>query len=246
MEPTMRTVSVIADGLCLSCILHLPSCVPSAVIIGCHGLMADKTSPKQIDLARQCVSHGMAYCRFDHRGCGESEGDFEKDTTLEGRMADLLAVVRDLPAMLDGKCLPIGLFGSSLGGTVCLAAAHQILPFAIVTLAAPVQRQAIHLSDHSPASLKTELRHTALGFDITDHLSAIAHLLVIHGSDDEIVPVHNAHLIYRLSRDPKKLLILEHGDHRITAPILQKQYTRDTVQWFKSAIPAPSLFTENA
>ncbi|MDL2329041.1 alpha/beta hydrolase [Desulfosarcina sp. OttesenSCG-928-A07] len=240
MKTTTRNVSVDADGLILSGILHLPSCTPLALIVGCHGLMADKTSPKQIDLARQCAEKEMAYFRFDHRGCGESEGDFETDTTLEGRTTDLLAVVRELPAIMDREDIPIGLFGSSLGGTVCLSAASRIQPFSIVTLAAPVQRQAIHLPEHSPESLKTEFRQNGLHFDITDDLHNIHHILVIHGDEDETVPVQNAHLIYKLSCEPKKLLILRNGDHRITDEIHQKQYTHDTVQWFKAYCPGSS------
>lgn len=239
METAERKVFVNADGFILSGVLHLPARAPLAVIIGCHGLMADKTSPKQIDLAHQCTAQGMAYLRFDHRGCGESEGDFQVDTTLEGRSADLLAFAREVPAMIGEKNIPMGLFGSSLGGTVCLSVAHRIFPFSIVTLAAPVQRKAIKLPVHSPESLKTEFRHSGLLFDITEQLPEIHHILVVHGSDDETVPVQNAHTIYQLTQEPKKLLILEHGDHRVTNKFLQKHYTHDTVQWFKACLPTP-------
>ncbi len=166
LKNTEQSVSFVADGLHLSGVLHLPKREPLAVVIGCHGLMADKNSPKQIALARGCTATGMAYFRFDHRGCGDSEGVFETDTTLEKRTSDLTAAVHAVNHTL-GKTMPIGLFGSSLGGTVCLTAAQNLSPFAVVTLAAPVQSRSIQIPDDSPESLKNELVDNRLAFNAT-------------------------------------------------------------------------------
>ena len=190
--PKNRQQSIIfaADGLNLSGVLHLPASRPTAVIVGCHGLMADKRSPKQIELARGCTDIGMAYFRFDHRGCGQSDGAFDRDTTLENRKSDLTAAVRTVREAL-GKTIPVGLFGSSLGGTVCLATAFKFAPFAIVTLAAPVKSRSIRIPERSPESLKQEIGSNGLTFDIVAEMEAIHHILVVHGSDDETVPVEN-------------------------------------------------------
>ena len=215
----------------MSGVLHLPDHRPVAVVVGCHGLMANKNSPKQIELARRCLAVDMAYFRFDHRGCGASEGVFELDTTVEKRKSDLMAAVDAVYNAL-GKDIPIGLFGSSLGGTVCLTAAGDISPFAIVTLAAPVHSQSIHIPANSPQSLKNEIIKNGLAFDITTHIASIDHILVVHGSSDATVAVENAHTIYRLARDPKMQLILENGDHRISRKAHQERYARKAVQWF--------------
>lgn len=231
LKNTEQSVSFVADGLHLSGVLHLPKREPLAVVIGCHGLMADKNSPKQIALARGCTATGMAYFRFDHRGCGGSEGVFETDTTLEKRTSDLTAAVHAVNHTL-GKTMPIGLFGSSLGGTVCLTAAQNLSPFAVVTLAAPVQSRSIQIPDDSPESLKNELVDNRLAFNVTAALGSIHHILIIHGSRDETVDLENAHRIYRLARDPKSQLILEDGDHRISRKPHQESFLRKTVQWF--------------
>jgi alpha-beta hydrolase superfamily lysophospholipase len=218
-------------GLKLSGVLHLPAGKPLCAIIGSHGLMADKSSPKQIELARQCTSIGMAYFRFDHRGCGESEGDFEKDTTLDNRCADLLAAAEAVGNAL-GKTLPMGLFGSSFGGTVCLMASRGVSPFSVVTLAAPVRSCAIKVPSDSPNSLKNEISGRGLDFDIGEHIQSIRHILVVHGSHDEIVCVDNAQMIYRHASEPKKKLILKDADHRISKKTHQKVFIQNTVQWF--------------
>jgi fermentation-respiration switch protein FrsA (DUF1100 family) len=231
LTDTEQSVSFVSEGLTLSGVLHLPMARPLAVIIGCHGLMADKNSPKQIELARNCTAAGMAYFRFDHRGCGESEGVFEKQTTLENRSADLIAAARTAKKAI-GTGTPIGLFGSSLGGTVCLVASHRVNPFAMVTLAAPVETKSIRIPPGSPASLKDELLANRLIFDITDRIRTIHHLMVIHGSGDETVPVANAQILYRLAKRPKKKIIFKNGDHRISKPAHQERFLEAAVQWF--------------
>lgn len=226
-----QPVTVTVQGLKLSGVLHLPPEKPPAVIVGCHGLMADKSSPKQVALAKRCTDAGLAYFRFDHRGCGESEGSFEKDTTLENRVMDLVAAVGTIRGIL-GKRLPVGLFGSSLGGTVCLMASSEIAPFAVVTLAAPVRSRSIRIPENSPESLTQETLENKLRFDIVATMESIDHILVVHGGNDETVAVENASWIYKHTRDPKALLILENADHRISDTPNQKRFMESTVQWF--------------
>lgn len=219
------------DGLNLSGILHQPENQPTALIVGVHGLMADKHSPKQIALAKRVNALKMAYLRFDHRGCGESDGAFHEQTTLENRRSDLFAAIQAAQEVL-GKTLPIGLFGSSLGGTICLTAAKQVNPFAMVTLAAPVQSRSIELPPDSPESLKNEIVGNQLSFNIKDKINNIHHVLIIHGSADETVPKWNADTIYYLSSQPKKQIVLENGDHRVSNPFHQQQFLDAATNWF--------------
>lgn len=229
--PTEQAITFTADGLTLSGVLHRPPGLPLAVVLGCHGLMADKQSPKQIELAARCTAMGMAYFRFDHRGCGESQGCFETDTTLENRRCDLMAAVDAVGRALN-RNLPVGLFGSSFGGTVCLAAAGDVGPFALVTLAAPVQSRSIHIPEDSPQSLRSEIIRPNLLFDVSAIMATVGHILVIHGDCDETVPVENAHTIYDLAQEPKKRLILRAADHRISRRSHQERFMEAAVGWF--------------
>jgi pimeloyl-ACP methyl ester carboxylesterase len=201
------------------------------MIIGCHGLLADKNSPKQLEMARCCTAKGLAYFRFDHRGCGASEGVFDEQTTLANRRSDLVAAVRAAAGALVRK-VPVGLFGSSLGGTVCLAASRQIKPFAMVTLAAPVQSRSVRMPEGAPGSLIDDVLARRLTFDISADIRATRHILVIHGSADGTVPVENAATIHRLAKHPKKRLILSGGDHRISDRSQQRQFVDAAVGWY--------------
>lgn len=226
-----KSVSFVADGLELAGVLHLPDHPPRAVIIGCHGLLADKRSPKQLAMAGCCTANGLAYFRFDHRGCGASAGVFDEETTLANRRSDLIAAVRAAVGTVARK-IPIGLFGSSLGGTICLAAARQVNPFAMVTLAAPVQSGSVRMPEGSPGSLIDDVAGGRLTFDISAYIRAAHHILIIHGSADGTVPVENAETIYRLAKHPKKRMILSGGDHRISDRSQQRQFIDAAVGWY--------------
>ena len=126
-----------SDDLVLCGTLHLPANDHPPIIIGSHGLYSNRNSPKQIALARACNALEMAYFRFDHRGCGSSQGEFEQVTSLANRCTDLkmaVAAIKNRPEIGPG----IGLFGSSMGGTVCLSTAAMIEANTVVTFAAPL------------------------------------------------------------------------------------------------------------
>jgi len=120
-----KDISFVSGGFVLKGKLHLPEAHQPPVVIGSHGLYSSKDSPKQIALAGACNRLGMAYFRFDHRGCGSSQGEFVKVTSLASRCQDLKDAVEAVLKHEDtGR--RIGLFGSSMGGTVSLSIAAEL------------------------------------------------------------------------------------------------------------------------
>ena len=86
----------------------------------------------------------MAYFRYDHRGCGKSNGEFASATTFEGRCRDLISTVktvRDLPETGDS----IALFGSSLWRVHQPHSGWYIRHCLIVTVAAHYSVQALKI-----------------------------------------------------------------------------------------------------
>ncbi len=99
-----------------------------------------------MNLAQRLTEQGIAFFRFDHRGCGKSEGDFAEVTSLEGRAADSpLAAIKALVTR-KGAGPFLGLFGSSMGGAACLYVASKLEVPAVVTVAAPVRSRQIRAS----------------------------------------------------------------------------------------------------
>lgn len=223
-------------------VLHHSGTGKLPIVVGCHGLFSDGNSPKQIALAERLNALGIAFFRFDHRGCGGSEGDFSEVTSLEGRVRDLTAAVEMLRKRADiGDA--VGLFGSSMGGAVCLSAAPDLDVAAVITVAAPVRiisddaaMKAIERSGDGSA-VDPAFYRRRLTFDLSGRLPRLHHILVFHGEADDIIPVANAHEILKNAGEPKRLILQKGGDHRISDPRHQAEFMRETVRWFDRYLP---------
>jgi alpha-beta hydrolase superfamily lysophospholipase len=233
-----HTIYFNANGYKLVGTLHLPEIPSPPVVIGCHGLFANRNSPKQISLARACNAQGIAYLRFDHRGCGESQGLFNQVTSLPARSEDLhhaVAAMQRHP--LVGELA--ALFGSSFGGTVVLAyAAHHQVP-AVITYAAPSNSVAIrhaNIRDDQGQRPHSALLSEALAFDILPGLKTVSNVLIAHCQNDETVPVDHALQIHAHVGPPKELEIFRGGDHRMSDPQHQQQFETLFIHWLKNQL----------
>ena len=234
-------LSFLSNGLHLKGFLHLPKTDQPPIIIGSHGLFSSGNSPKQIALAQKCTDLGIAYFRFDHSGCGESEGEFRKVTSLESRVSDLLnavQAVKEYPITDDN----IGVFGSSMGGAAALALTQKTKIKAIVTVAAPIRSAPVLTEAESSGDLRglpISFYKNQLSFDISENLSGISRILIFHGDTDKVVPVSNAHELYNKASSPKKLVIQENGDHPMSDIHHQIQFLRSSADWFNRWLNHP-------
>jgi alpha-beta hydrolase superfamily lysophospholipase len=191
-----------------------------------------------MELADRCNRLGIAYFRFDHRGCGSSEGTFEEVTSLEARCKDLAAAVAAILGSND-TARRFGLFGSSMGGTVCLNVANELGADVLVTFAAPIRSriQQNGFSKSSSANLsEIFLDARKRPFDISDRLPDIANILIFHGDADAVVPVYHAEEIYKLAKQPKRLIKQSQGDHPMSQEAHQKVFISEASLWFKKAL----------
>lgn len=223
-----------SDGLRLKGFLHLPDAVHPPVVVGSHGLFGTADSAKQVALAQKCIECGIGFFRFHHRGCGESEGDFEKATSLSGRSDDLVSAIEVVRKRKDTGNR-IGLFGSSFGGGVVVAAAGRMDIKAIATVAAPVKfnrAEATRAVERSGESDMRAFQNKNLEFDVSDMIPKVGNIIIFHGDADEVIPVSHARELCQKAREPKKLVIWKNGDHRITDIEHQKEFMRESVSWF--------------
>lgn len=236
--PSEHIIYFQSDDYKLTGTLHLPNMPIPPVVIGCHGLLANRHSMKQISLAKACNAKGMAYLRFDHRGCGDSDGRFSKVTSLSARVKDLYQAVETM--QLHSKVGEvIALFGSSFGGTVVLAYAAQHPTATLVTYAAPINSTDINhsnIKDINGSLPCSDLLPDDLEFDIASKLNCVDNILVSHSEGDETVPVVHAHEIFRLSGKNKDLLIFQGGDHRMSDITHQQQFEADFIRWITALI----------
>ncbi len=234
----IKDINFFSDGFKLKGRLHLPSTHRPPVVIGSHGLYSSSSSPKQIALADQCNQLGIAYFRFDHRGCGASSGTFEEVTSLDARCRDLSDAVAAVAGMTEiGD--RFGLFGSSMGGTVCLNVAGELDADTLVTFAAPIRSRILkqglpmtETSDSPEIFLDAQRRH----FDISDRLPNISNILIFHGEADDVVPVSHAEEMYKLVNQPKQLIKQKQGDHPMSNPDHQNVFIKEASRWFRDGL----------
>ncbi len=234
-ETHLKSLTFLSDHYELKGFLHLPGIPNPSVVIGSHGLFSSGDSPKQIALAEKCNALGIGFFRFDHRGCGKSDGLFKEVTSLKGRHTDLMNAIQtieDMPETGDR----IGIFGSSMGGATALSVASKFNNInALVTVAAPIRSQPVLESAEKSDDLRNlplSFYQKNLYFDISHQLAGISRILLFHGDQDDVVPVSNAHDIFAVAEEPKKLIIQKGGDHPISAPDYQEQFILEASNWF--------------
>ena len=230
------------DGFVLKGTLHLPKTPNPALVIGSHGLEGSQNSAKQLLLSKVLPQNNIAFFRFDHRGCGSSQGLFVEDTSLETRTRDFCAAV-DHALEMGVTSDRIALFGSSMGGATCINAWQRLeqtgnSPQGAVLCAAPVVSTTIKNipfegNDNRPA-LPLSFFEENLLFDLSDQTLTLHHVLLFHGDADEIVPKENADKIFAAMQSPKKRVIHPGGDHQMTNRDHQKDFEQKMVEWFKS------------
>jgi len=236
MKSICKKISFLSDNFLLRGILHIPAVEKGPVekgpvVIGSHGLLSSGSSPKQIELARRCNDFGIAFFRFDHRGCGESEGIFKEVTSLDARRTDILSAIETIRSQgyVDSR---IGLFGSSMGGAACISAAGTTKIDSMVVSAAPLRSRMIK----RPEEKEDKVEYKKLSFEISAKLSEINNILIFHGDADQVVPFSNALELYKKAADTKKLIIQENGDHLMSNKAHQEEFIREAGLWFKNGL----------
>ncbi len=228
-----QRLTIPVGGLNLAAVLHLPEVGQRwPCVVAAHGLLSSKDSDKYIQIGEEFSRVGLAVCRFDFRGCGESGGSLA-DTTVGQRVADLRAVVESMRAhpALNGR---VALLGSSLGGYVSLFVANQDFKVkAVAAWATPA-----NLDDL--AERPDRVRDQGLGDTFIAELKEGQYLrapvgtrycLVIHGDQDELVPQEHGRRLFESALNPRQLEVIPGGNHQLTDAAHRREAIRLSLDW---------------
>lgn len=201
-----------------------------AMVISCHGMLSDRRGAKHVLLCERMAQAGIGSLRFDFAGRGESEGDL-MELSYSGEVRDLLAAVEHLAGLGMRRC---GVFGSSMGGAVALlSAAREQRIAAVATIAAVAHpgevesrypeacagwRERGYIDLHG-ARLGSGFLEDAAQHDVASATSILtAPVLVLHGTEDTVVPLTDAHDIASAARNVS-LHIVDGANHRFSDPV---------------------------
>ena len=200
-------------------------------VILCHGIPGgtrDLRDPGYAWLAEGLANDGYCAVIFNFRGAGESEGDFD----MRGWMDDLRAVAAVVRSRIG---LPPVLWGFSAGGAVSVCVVAEDNDFAGLMLCGCPAEFSGALADGGADRFLEHARAIGIvrradfppdraawadGFRIVCPEKKIAGCgalpkLVIHGDDDDVVPVAHAYRLYDRALAPKELLVIKGGGHRL-------------------------------
>jgi len=135
-----RLLWIPSGGKRMAGVLHLPAGRGRApAVLMLHGFTGHKVETHRLFVrtARQLAASGLIVLRFDFRGSGDSEGEFE-EMTIRGEVEDALNALAFLREQRRVDTARVGLVGFSLGGCVAALSLPRAGEIKALVLWAPV------------------------------------------------------------------------------------------------------------
>lgn len=187
-----------------------------------HGVTGNKDRPFVVALAEGLAAAGIHALRFSFAGNGASEGRFA-DATISKEVADLGAVLD----ALDGYS--VCYVGHSMGGAVgVLRASRDKRICLLVSLAGMVHTRAFAerefgeevpdegcMWDDPDCPLSQAYMDDMAQIDTVVERGAEIAMpwLLVHGSEDDVVPMADSHDILAQASDNAELVVIDGADH---------------------------------
>ncbi|KAB2639307.1 MAG: alpha/beta fold hydrolase [Verrucomicrobia bacterium] len=176
---------------------------------------------------------GYNVLTYDYRGFGASGGTVDR----RGMLDDVRAAFDYVSKRPDVNANRLISYGHSLGGAKSLAALGE----------APVKGLRAVITDAAFASYLAMAQTMAgqVGANlVTDewapqdaiHKIAPVPLLIVHGTKDELVPVAQGHLLFKLAGEPKTLFEVKDGHHGDALVRNHGAYRKKLLAWLDAAL----------
>lgn len=263
----IKPVTFKNEGQQLVGVLHIPERlkigqkVPGVVML--HGFTGNKVENHRlfVHAARKLCDSGFVVLRFDFRGSGDSDGEFEDMTIL----AETSDAEKALTFLVEQKWIDkkaVGILGLSMGGRVAaiLASKDKRVGFVILYSAAlsplaprflsgikgyqPVEAMRRTLNTGEAIKVKDGWYLKNSFFETVDDIVPLKVMdriripvLIVHGSKDQVVPVSDSIQGFKIVKDlneRNELCVLEGADHVFTDIEHTRQVIGKTLEWLNS------------
>ena len=236
-------------GETLAGTFHVPAEDSRRGIILGHCFTCSRYTSILRDLSLALVEEQFKVLRFDFSGNGQSEGSFS-ESIYSKQISDMKVAASFIVA--EGVSW-VGLAGHSMGAMVALLAAAEMDNVrAVCTLAS--KASALHTTHFLNESQLLELQNTgrvhfvsrgrnltvtdgffadAAKYELSKVLpSLVQPWLIVHGDQDEIIPVQDAHRLHQYKPADTELAIIADADHMFSQDAQRREVTELVVKWF--------------
>jgi fermentation-respiration switch protein FrsA (DUF1100 family) len=202
----------------------------AAVVLWCHGNAG--TVINRLENLRELCRLGLSVFLFDYRGYGRSQGRPSED----GLYQDAIGAYDYLTRVRQIRPERIVIFGRSLGAAVAADLA-SMKPAAGLILESPFPSIAA-VARHHYGGMPV---HWLLGaeFKLIDRLPQLSlPKLVIHGDQDDIIPIEFGRQVFEAAKPPKQWYAIAGADHNNTYQVGGRVYFRQFADFIRRAIAA--------
>jgi alpha/beta superfamily hydrolase len=223
-------------------LINVPkNAIEGFIVIFVHGHSSSKNTKNFIRLTEMLDKAGVSTFRIDIHGHGESGGDFS-ETTVSEAVDDILQAIEYIKGLEYRK---IGLLGSSFGGIASIITASKSKDLSFLILKSPVSNykdkyndlegkkfvndwknkgeRDYDASEGKILKLKYLFYEDAIRYDGYKVAPAILiPILIVHGDEDEAVPVEQSIKIASLFPNCR-LEIIKGSDHRYVTKIMRNK-----------------------
>jgi pimeloyl-ACP methyl ester carboxylesterase len=222
----------------------------SPTIVVVHGSEGNRADPaeRMLGIAKDLVSHGYNVLMFDMRGHGESGGEHISAGLHEKN--DLLGAIDYVRVRgIENK---IGVLGFSMGAAVCLMAAPEseeidavVADAAYADIVSIIESEFAERSDLPKFFIPIILSMTRNIYDVD--FTAIkpeeavketsVPVFIIHGEQDEMIPVEHAYRLKEASQNPdSRLWIVPEARHADSYLVRPTEYKEQVISFFDEAL----------
>jgi fermentation-respiration switch protein FrsA (DUF1100 family) len=248
-----RDFTLKVDGIDILGRFYLPAGdMPYPTVCVCHGIPAGIPTPGDRGyplLAEQICRHGFGVLIFSFRGTGASGGNLD----MPGWTRDLRVVIDYACALAEVDSSHLYLLGFSGGAAVSVyVASSDKRVSSVAACACPAEftklGEAQSLIEHfrtigaiRDSDFPPSPQEWLGGFEQVkpiDYVAGISPrpLLLVHGSQDEIVPPADAHRLYNEAGEPKELVVVEGAEHRLRQ---NREAMAVAIDWLKAHAHLP-------
>jgi fermentation-respiration switch protein FrsA (DUF1100 family) len=199
--------------------LYFPNSHATYTILYSHGNGSDLGSIRPLLIALQQL--GFSVFAYDYRGYGTSEGTPSEHKTYE----DIAAAYQYLTEALRIPAKRIILYGHSVGSGPSLDLATRESVAGVI------------LEGAFTSTFRVAMQISILPFDRFDNLSKIravrSPILVIHGTEDRVIPFSHAKQLYKQANQPKQVVAIAGADHNDLMEVAGLKYRDALIEFVR-------------